>query len=148
MSQSLAKVNVHIVFTTKFGQKLILEELRKSLHSFIVGVLSNLGGYTYALYANSDHIHILCTLSRTITMAVLVSKIKTSTSKWMKKQGVENFFLQDGYGIFSVSASHLAKVEKYILLQPEHHLSIDFKDEIRFLLDENEIAYDERYVWD
>jgi REP element-mobilizing transposase RayT len=148
MSQSLAKVNVHIVFTTKYGQKLITNGIRESLHSYVIGVLSNLGAYTYALYANPDHIHILCTLPRTITMAVLVSKIKTSSSKWIKKQGVENFYWQDGYGIFSVSTSKVAVVKKYILRQPEHHLEIDYKDEFRLFLDENGIEYDERYVWD
>lgn len=148
MPQSLAKVNVHIVFTTKYGQKLISEDIRKELHSYIIGVLSNLGSYTNELYANSDHIHILCTLPRTITMADLVSKIKTSSSKWMKHQGIPDFFWQDGFGIFSVSASQVATIKKYILNQPQHHKVGDFKDEFRQFFIKNEIAFDERYVWD
>ncbi len=148
MPQSLAKVNVHIVFTTKYGQRLIGEDIRKDLHSYIIGVLSNLGSYTYELYANPDHIHILCTLPRTITMADLVSKIKTSSSKWMKHQSIPDFFWQDGYGIFSVSASQVATVKKYIQNQPQHHHSRDFKDEFRQFFIKNEIEFDERYVWD
>lgn len=147
MPQSLAKVNVHIVFTTKYGQKLISEDIRKELHSYIIGVLSNLGAYTYELYANPDHIYILCTLPRTITMADLVSKIKTSSSKWMKNQGIPDFFWQDGYGIFSVSASQVATVKKYIQNQPQHHKIGDFKDEFRLFFIKNDIDFQTFPEW-
>lgn len=148
MPQSLAKVNVHIVFTTKYGRELITDEVRGELHSYVIGVLSNLGSYTYEIYANSDHIHILCTLPRTITMAVIVSKIKTTSSKWLKNKGVPDFYWQDGYGIFSVSSSKVEVVKKYIKNQPQHHKEVDCKDEYRLFLKENGIEYDERYVWD
>jgi putative transposase len=58
MPQSLAKVYVHIAFSTKNGQHLINEKISKELHSYLIGVLSKLGSYTYELYANPDHIHI------------------------------------------------------------------------------------------
>jgi REP element-mobilizing transposase RayT len=148
MPQSLAKVNVHIVFTTKYGRELITDEVRGELHSYVIGVLSNLGSYTYEIYANSDHIHILCTLPRTITMADIVSKIKTTSSKWLKNKGVPDFYWQDGYGIFSVSSSKVEVVKKYIKNQPQHHKEVDCKDEYRLFLKENGIEYDERYVWD
>ena len=148
MSQSLAKVNVHIVFTTKYGQELISDDIRDELHLYIIGVLSNLGSYTHELYANPDHIHILCTLPRTITMAVLVSKVKTSSSHWIKHKGIPGFYWQDGYGIFSVSNSKVEVVKKYIKNQPQHHKHEDYKDEFRLFLKENDIEYDERYVWD
>jgi putative transposase len=148
MPQSLAKVNVHIVFTTKYGQELINAEVRGELHSYVIGVLSNLGSYTYEIYANPDHIHILCTLPRTITMADLVSKIKTTSSKWLKNKGIPDFYWQDGYGIFSVSSSKVETLKKYIKNQPEHHKEIDCKDEFRLFLKENGIEFDERYVWD
>jgi putative transposase len=148
MSQSLAKVNVHIVFSTKNGHHFVNETIRKELNSYLIGVLSKLGSYTYELYANPDHIHILNTLPRTITIADLVSKIKISSSKWLKLKGICNFDWQDGYGIFSVSASKVNIVGKYILNQPEHHKKITFKDELRQFFKEYEIGYDERYAWD
>lgn len=148
MSQSLAKVNVHIVFTTKYGVEFINEEIRDELHSYVIGVLSNLGSYTHEIFANPDHIHVLCTLPRTITMAVLVSKIKTSSSKWIKHKGIPDFYWQDGYGIFSVSSSKVEVVKRYIKNQPQHHKDEHYKDEFRLFLKENGIEYDERYVWD
>ena len=142
MPQSLAKVNVHIVFTTKYVRELIKDEIRDELHSYVIGVLSNLGSYTYEIYANPDHIHILCTLPRIITMANLVSKIKTASSKWLKNKGIPDFYWQDGYGIFSVSSSKVEVVKKYIKNQPQHHEEVDCKDEFRLFLKENGIEYD------
>jgi hypothetical protein len=81
-------------------------------------------------------------------MANLVSKIKTSSSKWIKANGIIDFDWQDGYGIFSVSSSKVATVENYIRKQPEHHKQSNYKDELRQFFKEYEIDYDERYVWD
>jgi putative transposase len=148
MSQSLAKVIVHIVFSTKHRQNFITDEMRKELHAYIIGVLSNLGSYTYEIYANPDHIHILNTFPRTITIAEMISKIKTSSSKWLKQKGVKDFDWQDGYAIFSVSASKVGVVRNYILNQPLHHKKEFFKDEMRQYFKEYDIEYDERYVWD
>ena len=91
MSQSLSKVYIHCVFSTKKSMPLITDTIRKDLHSYIIGTLSNVGSYVNEIYANPDHLHVLCTLPRTITIAELISKIKTSSSKWIKKQGIINF---------------------------------------------------------
>lgn len=148
MPQSLARVYIHIVFTTKTGFPFIAESIRPELQSYIIGTLSNLGVFTNEIYANPDHIHILCTLPRTITMADLVSKMKTSSSKWIKTKGINDFDWQDGYGIFSVSSSKVATVENYIRKQPEHHKQSNYKDELRQFFREYKIDFDERYVWD
>jgi len=148
MPQSLSKVNIHCVFSTKNRTLLITETIQKELHSYIIGTLSNLGSYVYEIYANPDHIHILCTLPRTITIATLISNIKTSSTKWIKKKGISNFGWQNGYGIFSVSSSKIDTVEKYILNQKDHHKKISFQEEYRDFLHKYNISYDERYLWD
>ena len=148
MPQSLSKVYIHCVFSTKRSMPLITDTIRKDLHSYIVGTLSNVGSYVNEIYANPDHLHVLCTLPRTITIAELISKIKTSSSKWIKKQGIINFSWQNGYGSFSVSSSKVMIVEKYILNQPEHHKKTSFKDELRNFFKEYNMEYNEQYVWD
>ena len=85
---------------------------------------------------------------RTITIADIISKIKTSSSKWIKTKGLTNFSWQDGYGIFSVSSSKVDVVENYMRNQSEHHKKLSFKDELRKFFDEYGIEFDERYVWD
>lgn len=148
MPQSLAKIYVHIVFTTKHGQPFIAEETREKLQAYMVGVIANLNSYTNEIYANPDHVHILCNLPRTITVANFISKIKTSSSKWIKTKGVAEFQWQDGYGIFSVSSSKVTVVENYIRNQAAHHKNMNYKDEIRRFFMEYGIDFNEEYVWD
>lgn len=148
MPQSLSKVYLHCVFSTKNRIPLITNEIRPDLHAYIIGTLSNIGSYVNEIYANPEHIHILCTLPRTITIADLISITKTSSSKWLKKKGIKKFGWQDGYGTFSVSASKIQVVQRYLLNQPQHHKSITFKDELRRFFREYDIDYDEKYVWD
>jgi len=148
MPQSLSKVYLHCVFSTKNRIPLITDEIRPDLHAYIIGTLSNIGSYVNEIYANPEHIHILCSLPRTITIADLISTTKTSSSKWLKKKGIKKFGWQDGYGAFSVSASEIQVVERYLLNQNRHHRSISFKDELRRFFREYDIEYDEKYVWD
>jgi len=61
---------------------------------------------------------------------------------------LRKFHLQDGYGAFSVSQSHVEHVQKYILNQEEHHRKKSFQEEFRSFLKKYKIEYDERYVWD
>ncbi|MBS2211770.1 IS200/IS605 family transposase [Carboxylicivirga mesophila] len=148
MSQSLSKVYVHIVFSTKQRQELINEGVRKELQAYMVATFSQLNSYVEAIYANPEHVHVLATLPRILSIASLVSKVKSSSSKWMKGKGIQDFFWQDGYAIFSVSASKVETVKQYILKQKQHHQRTYFKDELREFLKRYNVEFDERYVWD
>jgi len=148
MPQSLSKIYVHIIFSTKYREKNIHDGVRSKLHSYMVKTFSELGSYVYEIYANPCHIHILCQLPRTITIAELVSKVKSSSSKWLKTEGVENFTWQRGYAVFSVSESGVIPVQNYIKNQYVHHKTIAYQDEVREFLKEYKVEYDENYVWD
>ena len=52
---------------------------------------------------------------------LVMEHLKTSSSKWLKTQGVRTFSWQRGYGAFSVSQSNVASVVSYIEKQEEHH---------------------------
>jgi hypothetical protein len=80
----------------------------------------------------------------------IVEKVKKSSSKWIKTkgEGFADFYWQAGYGAFSVSASRLEAVRRYVSTQETHHRSLSFQDEFRRFLKEYHIEYDERYVWD
>ena len=97
-----------------------------------------------------DHVHILCGLSRTISVAKLVEHLKVETSKWAKKRtrALGNFHWQAGYGAFSVSQSQVEQVIAYIDGQPEHHRKLTFQEEFRIICQKHDIEIDERYVWD
>ena len=151
MPQSLANVLIHIVFSTKHRQPLLKDRsLRGELHAYVISVLKSLECPSLAVNSVEDHVHILCNLSRKITIAELVEAIKTSTSKWLKTKSpdLRDFYWQSGYGVFSVSQSKRDDVVLYIQRQEEHHRGVDYQDEFRQLCAKHAIEIDERYVWD
>lgn len=103
-----------------------------------------------AINGTTDHVHILFSLARVITIAVLVEEVKTESSKWIKTKGPEfkNFHWQKGYGAFSIGQSQVPAVKRYIARQKEHHRRVTFQEEYRKFLESYGIEYDERYVWD
>jgi putative transposase len=151
MPQSLAKVLLHIVFSTKNRTPLLRDpSIRAELHAYMAGVLQSIDCPAIIVGGVEDHVHILCLLSRTRTIAQLIEEAKTATSKWVKTKGVayQDFHWQSGYGAFSVSESKMHDVRRYIEKQEEHHHKMTFQDEFRELCRRHNVAIDERYVWD
>ena len=97
-----------------------------------------------------DHVHILCRLARTLSVANLLLELKRDSSKWMKRQsaGLRAFHWQNGYGAFSVSPSHVNALKEYIGKQLEHHRHESFQDEFRRFCRKYGLEIDERYVWE
>lgn len=150
MPQSLSKSLIHIVFSTKYRQNLIDEEIEKKLFGYIGEICNNRKCTTLRVGGYRNHVHILCHLHRTITQADLVKYIKGNSSKWIKTMGEQyaNFYWQDGYGVFSVSQLEVNNLIRYIENQKQHHEKKTFKTEYVKFLDAYDVEYDERYVWD
>ena len=148
MPQSLSKVLVHLIFSTKHREPLIGSQIRPRLHAYLVGILDNLKSPSLQAGGVADHVHILFALARTISQADLVEEVKKGSSKWMKTEGVPTFSWQAGYGAFSVGESQADTVIRYIQNQEHHHRKMTFQEEFRKFLERYKIAYDERYVWD
>ena len=150
MAQSLAKVVVHVIFSTKNRQPVILPDVQPRLSAYLAGGLKELSSPAIIVNCQPEHAHVLCMLSKTLSIAELVEQVKKSSSKWIKGQGpgLDDFHWQNGYGAFSVSESNVPKVRKYIADQAEHHKVRTFEQEFRAFLERHGIAFDDRYVWD
>lgn len=150
MPQSLARLHIHLIFSTKNRIPIITDDIRNDLHSYMATVLKNRGGIPVLINSVEDHVHILFDLARTVSVSKAVEEVKKSSSKWMKTQGAEfeNFAWQGGYGAFAVSVSNVENVLVYIANQREHHHKKSFQEEFRQILEKHGIVYDEKYVWD
>lgn len=150
MPQSLAKVYVHITFSTKYRQPLIDDAIKPELFAYLGGICQNLECHPVQVGGHDDHVHILCILSRKIALMKLVEEVKSHSSKWIKTKGeaYKNFYWQDGYGAFSVNPAETDVVKRYIENQAEHHRNKDFKTEFRAFLIKYHVEYNEKYVWD
>lgn len=150
MPQSLSKVYVHIVFSTKNHYPFIKNEIENELFAYIGGIIKTNSGVLLKINAVPDHIHILSTLPKTITQSKFLEEIKRNSSRWIKSKGQDyhNFAWQRGYGVFSVSSSKLSAVSSYIQNQKEHHKQTSFKEEFIQFLKEYNIEYNVKYLWD
>ena len=151
MPQSLAKVLIHTVFSTKERRPFLRDTLlREELHRYLGGILAHLDCQPMIVGGVADHVHLLFMLSRTATIADVVKELKRASSVWLKQRPppIADFAWQNGYGAFSIGASQIDAARKYIAGQEKHHRTISFQDEVRELLRRYQVEYDERYVWD
>ena len=150
MPQSLARLHVHLVFSTKNRERIITDVVRVPLHGYMATVLKNLGCAPVLINSVEDHAHLLFDLSRTVAISRAVEDVKKASSKWIKTQGPEflDFAWQAGYGAFAVSESNVDAVREYIANQREHHSRKTFQKEYIQFLERHQIAFDERYLWD
>ena len=151
MAQSLAKILLHLVFSTKERRPSLSDQsLREELHRYLGGILTNLECQPIIVGGVEDHVHLLFAHSRTATVADVVKELKRCSTVWLKTKApaLSEFTWQGGYGVFSIGQSQVEDVRAYIAGQEEHHRKISFQEEFRRLLQRYEIAFDERYVWD
>jgi REP element-mobilizing transposase RayT len=150
MPQSLARILVHLVFSTKNRERVLTPAIMAELHPYVAVTLDHIDCPSLQVGGVEDHVHLFFGLSRTRTIADIVETVKTSSSKWIKTKGAEftDFHWQSGYGAFSVSQSDAETVITYIRNQAQHHQKMTFQQEYRRLLERYQVAFDERYVWD
>lgn len=147
MPQSLARVLIHIVFSTKNRARLIKPGFENELYGYIHGIIENNGSKLIIAGGVEDHIHLLVSIGRSVTIGELVGDIKRDSSKWMKGRS-QSFYWQNGYGAFSVSESNVEAVIRYIRNQKKHHRRQDFRAEYRALMRKHRLEIDEKYCWD
>ena len=150
MSQSLANLLVHIIFSTKDRLPLIRQKIEDQLHSYIAGIFKEYSSPAIIIGGTDNHIHILCSLSKKISLSKVIENVKKSSSKWIKTVDPEyrKFYWQNGSGAFSIGASGKIATIKYIRNQKKHHRNKSFQEEFLKFLNKYRIKYDERYIWD
>ena len=150
MGNSYIKNYVHIVFSTKYRQPFIYPPVEEELHAYLGGICNRLGCQALKVGGYTNHVHILCNLSKKIAVAKLVEEVKSHSSKWIKSKGqeYEQFYWQSGYAVFSVNPRGLDRVVKYIANQHAHHNRTAYEKEFIRSLKENNVEYDERWLWD
>lgn len=88
-------------------------------------------------YVNADHVHTLLDLPTNLCVEDCAKLLKGSSSHHINQNRLINtkFFWGRGYGAFSVSASQLDVVVKYIKNQEEHHRVKSFAEEYKMFIE-------------
>jgi len=132
MPQSLSKVVIHIIFSTKDRQPWLDANVRPRMHAYLATICRDAGAEAFRVGGVADHVHLVTTLPRTLSQADMLEGLKKKSSKWIKGLAPDyrRFYWQRGYGAFSVSPSQLDALLRYVDTQEEHHRSRTFQGRI------------------
>jgi len=149
MSQSLSKLYVHIIFHVKDERIAIRPEDENELYAYIGGIIKQNSSFPIKINGTGNHVHVLSTLSKNLSLAKFVEEIKKNSSRWIKTKNInyKHFARQGGYAGYSVSQSKIRVVTRYIEHQKEHHQKQSFKDEYLKFLQEYAVVFDDNYLW-
>lgn len=148
MHNTFAQINIHIVFSVKNRDALILSSIKEELYKYISGIIKNKGQKLLAINGMSDHIHLLISMNTMLSVSELVREIKKHSTGFINDKKIlgGKFYWQEGYGAFSYSNSEIPAVIHYIQNQEEHHKKRTFREEYIKLLEEFQIEYGEKYL--
>ena len=150
MADTYSQIYIQLVFAVKGRQNLITDTIKAPLYKYIAGIIEKQKQKLYVIGGMPDHIHILVSMSPSISISSLVREIKEHSSKYINSNSmvVGKFQWQEGFGAFSYSKSRLPILIEYIKNQEAHHGKTSFKEEYLELLTTNEIEYKIEYLFD
>ena len=148
MSHTSGNILLHLIFSTLGRRPLIKPDFRVRLFAYLGGIIREMDGTALIVNGTADHVHMLTRIRPAQSSAQIVRVVKANSSRWVREKWSREFGWQTGYGVFSVSESNVAEVMKYIAEQEEHHRKHSFQEEFVAFLKKNNVAYDERYIWD
>jgi REP-associated tyrosine transposase len=141
------QIYYHIVFCTKERAPVLVQTGREDLFRYIWGIIRETSSRLYRINGTLDHVHILTSLHPTVSLSDFVKQVKGKSSHWIKENNIFPDFSnwQDGYGAFTHSSQDKDRLIEYIKSQEEHHRNVSFRDELRDLIIEADVEFDERY---
>jgi len=150
MAQTLTRLLVHVIFSTKHRSDLIVPEIEPQLYPYMATIGRTNQSPVLAIGGTTNHVHLLVSQSKNIALSDLVMVIKKDSSKWIKTKGTayRDFHWQDGYGGFTIGESQVENVRRYLARQKTHHRRVTFQDQFIEFLKKYNAPYDPRYIWD
>ena len=149
MSDTYTQIHIQTVFSVQNWECIIKKTWKDELYKYITGIIQNHGHKVLAINGMPDHLHILFGMKPNQSLSDLLQDIKGDSSKWINQRKFlkSHFSWQEGYGAFSYSKSHVNTVIDNIINQETHHKKRTFIEEYLEFLKENEIEFDDRYIF-
>ena len=147
---SFTQLNYHVVFATKFRNRVLAKSNHTLLYNYIGGVVRGFSGVLDCCGGIEDHVHLLVNIPAKIAVSDAIRSIKSNSSRWLNEQtwNTKDFEWQKGYGAFTVSFSQMDRVRSYIANQEVHHQRLSFQQEYINLLRKHNIDFDLKYLFE
>ncbi len=129
---SHTKLIYHMVFSTHCRVPSIVEDHEKELYKWLWDFAVKRRAFVRRIGGMPDHVHFLCDLPPTVTVADFIKILKSESSKFMT---VNPHFPQwngwtEGYYANTVDESSVERVRQYIKNQKTHHKNKSFEEEL------------------
>jgi putative transposase len=150
MAGNYSQIYLQFVFVVKRRQNLLQKPWRDEVFKYMNGIIKEKGQRSIIVNGVSDHVHVFVGYKPSMNMSDLVRDIKNNSSRFINQRGFTNykFAWQEGYAVFSYSKSEVDNVYRYIANQENHHRETSFRDEYIKTLEEFEIEYDTKYLFE
>ena len=150
MANTFSQIYIQYVFAVKGRGNLLQKPWRRDVFKYMAGVIKGKNQKSIIVNGVADHVHVFVGIKPTMNISDLVRDIKNNSSKFINEHRFLNgeFAWQKGYGAFSYAHSQIKYVYQYINNQEEHHRKKSFKEEYLEFLQEFEIEYNEKYLFD
>jgi putative transposase len=150
MAGTFSQLYVQIVFAVSGRQHLVQKSWSQDLYKYISGIITAKQQKSIIVNGMPNHIHAFIGLRPSTALSDVVRDIKSNSTNFINDRGFVNgkFRWQEGFGAFSYSQSQVKHVYDYILHQEREHKTRTFKEEYIDLLNQYEIKYAERFLFD
>lgn len=128
---------------------MIQKTWKEELHKYITGIVQHYDHKMICINSMPDHVHMLVGMRPSHSASDLMKEVKAYSTRWIneRKLVMGKFEWQSGYGGFAYSKRDIPNVIRYIQNQEEHHRKHTFRKEYEELLRENEVDYQQRFVF-
>jgi putative transposase len=142
MAGTYTQLLFHVVFGTRGRRPWLRSEIRAELFALWAGMLLKDRCLLLEGDGVEDHVHLLLSLRARHSLASVVHRLKGRSARWINERFElpEPFRWQPGYSAFSVSASQVTRVRRYIQGQQDHHRSYSFDEEMDELLQRHGVS--------
>jgi REP element-mobilizing transposase RayT len=147
---TFTQMYVQLVFAVQNREAVLTQDIRIRIFEYMSGILTNMKHKSIIVNGISNHIHILIGLNPSVSVSDTVHDIKRSSSLFInnEKLCVGRFSWQEGYGGFSYGRSQIADIYNYIKNQESHHQKRTFQQEYTNYLNENEMEFNQQFLFD
>ena len=147
MANTYHQIYLQTVFAVKYRKAVIDKAWASQLFGVIGNLINEANCKTLIVNGVEDHVHLLIGLKPTHCISDFMRELKKESSAWIHETiGQKEFAWQDGYAIFSISATARPNVKSYIANQREHHRVKSFTEELTEMLEKAGVEYDPKYL--
>lgn len=135
----------HCVFATKSRERWLTPDIRERLWPYLGSIARENDMKTLAIGGVADHVHLLLSLSATMSVAKAMQLLKGNSSKWIHETfpKLRSFAWQEGYAAFSIGVSGIEETRLYIRNQEEHHRTRTYREEVITFLQRHRLPFDD-----